>query len=187
MIFLIILFLAMGSVLIARLFDLQVLNGESYLNDFTLSIRKERVLKATRGEIYDCNGKLLAYNQLAYSVTLEDVGTYRSNTARNLALNGIIYNTIRIIESHGDSVLKNFRISLDKDGNYVYNTSGFNLNRFKADIFGRLTIDSMTDRLVLLIITLSILYLITFWLYGLKRTLGQEVDTDYPASATSKL
>jgi fucose 4-O-acetylase-like acetyltransferase len=50
-----------------------------------------------------------------------------------------------------------------------------------------ITIDSMTDRLVLLIITLSILYLITFWLYGLKRTLGQEVDTDYPASATSKL
>ena len=145
MIFLIILFLAMGSVLVARLFDLQVLNGESYLNDFTLSIRKERVLKATRGEIYDCNGKLLAYNQLAYSVTLEDVGTYRSNTARNLALNGIIYNTIKIIESHGDSVLKNFRISMDKDGNYVYNTSGFNLNRFKADIFGRLTIDSMTD------------------------------------------
>ena len=132
MIFLIILFLAMGSVLVARLFDLQVLNGESYLNDFTLSIRKERVLKATRGEIYDCNGKLLAYNQLAYSVTLEDVGTYRSNTARNLALNGIIYNTIKIIESHGDSVLKNFRISMDKDGNYVYNTSGFNLNRFKA-------------------------------------------------------
>ena len=70
MIFLIILFLAMGSVLVARLFDLQVLKGESYLNDFTLSIRKERVLKATRGEIYDCNGKLLSYNHLAYSVTI---------------------------------------------------------------------------------------------------------------------
>ena len=50
-----------------------------------------------------------------------------------------------------------------------------------------ITIDSLGDRFVLLIVTLSILYLITFWLYGLKRTLGQEVDTDYPASATSKL
>ena len=50
-----------------------------------------------------------------------------------------------------------------------------------------ITIDSLGDRFVLLIVTLSILYLITFWLYGLKRTLGQEVDTDYSASATSKL
>ncbi len=145
LIILIIIFLAMGSALVLRLFDLQILNGESYQNDFTLSIKKHRVLKATRGEIFDCNGKLLAYNQLAYSVTLEDVGTYKSNTARNLALNGIIYNTIQIIENHGDSVVNNFKISLDRDGNYVYNATGFNLNRFKADIFGKLTIDEMTD------------------------------------------
>ncbi len=50
-----------------------------------------------------------------------------------------------------------------------------------------ITIDSMGERFALLIITLSILYLITFWLYGLKRTLGQEADTDYTVSSTSEL
>lgn len=50
-----------------------------------------------------------------------------------------------------------------------------------------ITIDSLGDRFVLLMVTLSILYLITFWLYGFKRVLGQETDTDYSASATSKL
>lgn len=50
-----------------------------------------------------------------------------------------------------------------------------------------ITIDSLGDRFVLLIVTLSILYLITFWLYGLKRVLGQEMESDYSVSAASKL
>jgi len=142
---LLLVFLIMAGVVVWRLFNLQILNGESYLNDFSLSIRKERVLKSTRGEIYDCNGKLLAYNQLVYAVTFEDSGSYTSTKVRNLTLNGILYRSIKIIEKHGDEISDSFKISLDADGNFVYNTTGFNLSRFKADIFGLLTIDEMTD------------------------------------------
>ena len=128
-----------------RLYVLQIIQGETYLNDFSMSIRKTRVLKSSRGEIYDCNGELLAYNRLSYIVTFEDSGIYETWHERNLALNSILYRTIRIIESHGDKILDDFRIGLDQHGNYVYKASGFTLSRFKADIFGQSYIDDLTD------------------------------------------
>ena len=140
---LILIFLLLTGAIITRLFDLQIMKGESYENDFTLSIEKKRVLKSTRGEIFDCNGNTLAYNELTYDVTFEDKGSYESNRQRNLALNSILYTAIKIIESHGDTTFDNFRIDLDKDGNYVYNVKGFNLSRFKADFFGYPTIDEL--------------------------------------------
>ena len=59
-----IIFIAMAAVLIYRIFDLQIVNGESYLNNFQLKIQKEKIIEGTRGNIYDRNGKLLAYNEL---------------------------------------------------------------------------------------------------------------------------
>ena len=61
----------LGSILIYRVFQLQIVNGAEYLDNFTLKIKKERSIKSTRGEIYDRNGELLAYNELAYSVMIE--------------------------------------------------------------------------------------------------------------------
>ena len=144
MIILLIVFLVLFSLIVSRLFTLQILNGETYENDFTLSIEKKKILKSTRGEIFDRNGNLLAYNELIYEVTFEDKGSYADSAARNLALNGILYTAIRIIESHGDSTWRNFRIALDANGDYVYTVKGFNLSRFKADFFGYRTIDEMT-------------------------------------------
>jgi len=53
-------FTFLSASLIYRVFDLQIVNGEDYLNNFKLKIRKERSIRSTRGNIYDCNGKLLA-------------------------------------------------------------------------------------------------------------------------------
>lgn len=128
------LFLGLGSILIYRLFDLQIVNGESYLNNFKLKIRKERTIASTRGKIYDSNGNLLAYNELAYSVTIEDV--YESGSSKNDQLNGTILKLIRIIESNGDKLLQDFNIELDTDGNFVYKVSGTALLRFLADVYG---------------------------------------------------
>lgn len=141
-IILMIVFVLMASILIYRLFDLQIINGESYLNDFAMTIKKERILNSTRGEIYDCNGKVLAYNRLSYNVTFEDNGSYENTHIRNLTLNSILYKTIKIIESHGDSIVDDFKIELAEDGTYIYNCTGFTLSRFKADVFGKLYIDA---------------------------------------------
>ena len=46
-----IIFIAMAAVLIYRIFNLQIVNGESYLNNFQLKIQKEKVIEGTRGNI----------------------------------------------------------------------------------------------------------------------------------------
>ena len=72
-IILIVLFSLLSGILIQRLFSMQILNGEQYLNDFTMQIKKETTLKSTRGNIYDRSGNVIAYNKLSYNVTYEDI------------------------------------------------------------------------------------------------------------------
>ncbi|MDO4297255.1 MAG: penicillin-binding transpeptidase domain-containing protein [Lachnospiraceae bacterium] len=135
----------LAGILVQRLFQLQIIQGETYQNDFSLSIKKERQVSSARGNIYDKNGVPIAYNELSYCVVFEDSGTYESTHEKNLAVNSILYRIIKMIESHGDSVVDDFEIELAADGSYVYNVSGFTLLRFKADLFGQAYTDKLTD------------------------------------------
>ena len=139
---LIILFTVMSGVLVSRLFLLQIVEGESYLNNFKLKIRKERTISSTRGNIYDRNGELLAYNELAYSVTIEDV--YESGEGKNAALNQTIFDLIKIIEENQDQVINDFNVIINKDGNFEFAVEDNQLLRFLADIYGCPTIDKLT-------------------------------------------
>ena len=129
----------MGGYLIYTLFQLQIVNGEEYFNNFQLKITRERTIPATRGNILDRDGNLLAYNELAYSVTIEDV--YESGRWKNLRLNSTIYRLICMIERCGDTIINDFHIVLDNNGNYQYNVEGTQLLRFLADVYGHATID----------------------------------------------
>lgn len=137
----------LAVVLLQRLFQLQIVDGESYQNDFSLSILKERTLKSTRGNIYDRNGKAIAYNEISNCVTFEDSGSYASTHIKNLTVNSTLYHVIKLIEEQGDSVesvVDDFKVKMNKDGTYSYTASGFTLNRFKADLFGQAYIDDLT-------------------------------------------
>ena len=70
-----VLFTLLFGVLLWRVFYLQIISGEEYQDNYTLRIVKERTLSSTRGNIYDRNGRLLAYNELAYSITIESDGS----------------------------------------------------------------------------------------------------------------
>ena len=145
-IILVILFFVMIGAIVFRLFNLQILNGESYLNNFTLKIRKEKTIKSTRGNIYDSDGNPLAYNKLAYTVTFEDIGSYNSTKEQNLSLNSSMYGLLRVIEDNGNEIISDdFGIGIDKKGEYYFTKSGFNLQRFKADVYGQAYIDDLTD------------------------------------------
>ncbi|MBR6398771.1 MAG: hypothetical protein IKS06_07775, partial [Lachnospiraceae bacterium] len=69
-------FILLSTVLLRRLYDIQIVNGEEYRNNFSLETTKTRSIKGARGNIYDRNGVLIAGNELSYSLTLEDNGTY---------------------------------------------------------------------------------------------------------------
>ena len=132
------------GVLIQRIFVLQIINGETYLNNYTLRIQKERVTSGTRGNIYDCNGKLLAYNELSYSVTFEDNVVYDTTKQRNREMNKELNTLIYMIEEQGDSIVNDFQIQKNEEGVYEFTVSGSSLKRFLADIYGYKTVDELT-------------------------------------------
>ena len=134
----------MGGYLIYTIFQLQIVNGEEYYNNFELSITRERTIIPTRGNILDRNGNLLAFNELAYSVTIEDV--YESGRKKNAQLNATIYKLINMIEQSGDQIISDFHIVLDNNGNYQFNVEGTQLLRFLADIYGYQTIDELKEK-----------------------------------------
>lgn len=143
---LIIVFCITSSILIGRLFYLQIVRGEDYLANYELQIRKTQEVAGTRGNIYDRNGKLLAYNELAYSVTIEDTITANTRSEKNKQLNAVLDKVLSIVESHGDSVIDSFGIILDSAGAYQFTQSSETQRlRFVADVYGQRTIDTLNE------------------------------------------
>lgn len=139
---LLVMFILIIFVLIYRIFVLQIVRGEEYLDNFQLKIVRERTLPSTRGNIYDCNGNLIAYNDIAYNITIEDV--FESGSKKNSSLNAMIYRLIGLIEKSGDSVINDFNIILESDGNYAYSVEGTRLLRFIADVYGKKSTSDLT-------------------------------------------
>ena len=135
--------IALFGILLQRVFMLQIINGQEYLDNYTLLIKKERVTSGTRGNIFDCNGKLLAYNELSYSVTIEDNGVYNSTEEKNRLLNDELNTVIHMIEEKGDSISNNFDVQKGENGSYVYTLSDRALQRFLADVYGHTKIDDL--------------------------------------------
>ena len=131
----------LAGIMIYRLFYLQIINGEHYLDTFKLRIKKEKSIAATRGNIYDRNGNLLAYNELANSVTIEDV--YKSGRGKNKSINETLNKLIDIIEENGDSVDQDFKIILNENNAFEFTVEGNSLLRFLADVYGRSSISDL--------------------------------------------
>lgn len=136
-------FLLLFAALVRKIFSLQIIHGQEYVDNFSIMTTKTRTLKSTRGNILDKNGNVLATNELSYSVTLEDNGTYNSTRQKNLALNGEIYKIIQIIEKNGDSIDQDFHVVLDEAGRFAYDVEGVSLSRFKADVYGYSKIEEL--------------------------------------------
>ncbi|WP_270196687.1 penicillin-binding transpeptidase domain-containing protein [Faecalimonas umbilicata] len=142
-------FCVLFAILIQRVFYLQIVKGQYYLDNYKLQIRKTREVPGRRGNIYDRNGELLAYNELAYSVTIEDNGDYSSMTLKekNKIINETVEEVIDIVESNGDTVISDFGIILNASGNYEFAAQNETSKlRFLADIYGYQTIDELTDK-----------------------------------------
>ena len=126
------------AILAERIFSLQIVNGAEYQKNFIMLIKKPLSIDASRGNIYDCNGNLLAYNQLAYSVVISDNGNYSSTKEHNKLLNKELKELIAVIKKNGGEIYKDFPIDLNEDGTYSFNTtSETSRKRFLSDVFGK--------------------------------------------------
>ena len=137
-------FVLFAIILIIRLFVLQIVLGSSYQENYDLKVEKTQSLDATRGTIYDRNGKVIAYNDLSYAVTIQDIGEYETSDEKNKKLNKVALDLITNIEKNGDVLVNDFGIVLDSDNNYQFvNEEGTSLQRFRADIFGYADINDL--------------------------------------------
>ena len=145
LIVLIVVFCLTSSVLVGRLFYLQIVKGEDYLENYELQIRRTKEIAATRGNIFDRNGELIAYNELAYSVTIEDrIPTDTSSDKKNEILNAVLDKVLTIVEKNGDSVIDSFGIILDSSGEYQFAETNETLRlRFVADVYGQPYVDDL--------------------------------------------
>lgn len=144
-----VLFLVLFGILIYRLFDLQIVNGEKYQESFTYKSVKTVAVKATRGNIYDCNGKLLAYNEASYTLSyisgtdLTEAAATKETTSNELR-NDIVYKTILILEQNGDKMSVSLPLKLTSKG-FEFTVSGNTLNTFLMNVYGASSVDSLTE------------------------------------------
>ena len=143
---LIVVFCLSSLTLIGRLFYLQIVRGEDYLENYELQIRRTKEIAATRGNIYDRNGELLAYNELAYAVTIEDTFSRDIDSdEKNKLLNATLDKVLNIVEKNGDSVVDSFGITLDSSGEYQFTATNETTRlRFVADVYGQSYTDDLT-------------------------------------------
>ncbi len=142
---LILIFVILFSVLIYRVFVLQIVNGDSYSTNFSAKAEKTYYTPATKGRIYDRNGVLLAYNELTYCVKIADSGTYKNNKEKNEKLNRIIAKTSSIIKEKGNKVDVDFQIFLNANGEYEFNVEDNARLRFLRDVYGAKSTAALKD------------------------------------------
>lgn len=127
-------FVILFSVLVNRMFQLQIAETDTYANQTAKLKEKKREIKASRGNIYDCNGKLLAYNKLSHNVVYATSDTSSDMTSEEK--NEMIYRLIQILNRESSKVTVEFYIEFNKRGEAEFNISGNTLLRFKAEVFG---------------------------------------------------
>lgn len=140
-------FCGLFAILVVRVFNLQVVNSEDYAVGYTQMSEKIRYSTGTRGNIYDADGNILAYNEPIYSVTMED--TLDSGETKSDSLNAIIHKTISIIEKYGDSIIMDFPLVMDASGVVSFSSeiSESTRLRFLKDIYGTEKLDTEDKKL----------------------------------------
>lgn len=174
----VIIMMLFSAILIYRIFYLQIIKGDDYLNNFTLKIENTITLNSTRGNIYDRDGNILAYNELAYNLNIEDSGSYSKLSEKNELLNAEIQMLLAILDKNGDKIDNDFGITLEDDGSYSYNVSGKSLERFIADVYGATAYSKLeySTKLGYNPANATAVQIMDY-LYGDKK---YQVSTDYP-------
>lgn len=141
-------FMVLFATLAVRLFNLQIINGEEHLNNFVLRSKKTITTQGSRGTIYDTNGKVLAYNKLAYTVVMENSDELAAmakanDTTESYEKNKMIHSLIQVLESNGDEIINDFPIVMTKRGTLKFTVSGSSLTRFLKDVYSITSVDSL--------------------------------------------
>lgn len=96
-----------GIVFVCQLFNLQIVNGESYRQQSENRLVREIKVTAPRGEIYDRYGKLLVTSVTGYNVNL-----YYTKISK-VKLNEVLLKLANILVKNNDTYSNNFPIDFE--------------------------------------------------------------------------
>ena len=96
-----------GIILLIQLFNLQIVNGQSYRETSNTRLTRESTLYASRGYILDRNGNTLANTEMTFSLEM-----YKTKLDSNV-LNVTILRIINTLQSNGDSYTDTFPIRIN--------------------------------------------------------------------------
>ena len=131
----------LAFILLQRLFELQIVKGEETEQKQSYYKVVDRYIPSTRGLIYDTNGELLAYNELSFSVMLEDSAQNSTNSAKNES----IHKMVSILKQHGYGIELDFAIEINENGELIFNVSGAAEQRFKKNAYGKRSVNALSE------------------------------------------
>ena len=96
-----------GIILLAQLFNLQIVQGEEYREQSNTRLSRESTLEAARGNILDQSGNKLATTTLGYSLEL-----YKTKIDTN-ELNNTLLKITQVLEKNGDAYKDTLPIKIE--------------------------------------------------------------------------
>ena len=115
---------AVFIMLVCRLFNMQIVNGEEANANLTASVTREVTIPAARGNIYDRYGRVLASNTASFSVEVDDSITVEYDNREEL-----VTKTVNELRDNGYVVADMLPITKNKP--YQFTISGEDLTKWK--------------------------------------------------------
>lgn len=137
-------FVILFSCLAVRLFYLQVIHGEEYYEEYVDTTLTEVATSAPRGNIYDRNGVLLAWNEISYTVTIRDTGEY-SDKKRVATFNPMIYKLVQLLDECNQDIKTFIPVVINEDGEYEFSGSQASIRLFIRDMYGAEKIEKIAQ------------------------------------------
>lgn len=96
-----------GIILLAQLFNLQIIHGKEYRETSNTRLSRETVLKAARGDITDNSGNKLVTTKIGFTLEL-----YKTKID-NQAFNQTILKLVELLEKNKDTYIDNLPITVE--------------------------------------------------------------------------
>ena len=134
---------ALFSLLIGRIYVLQIIEGASKQEEYISQKTKRTIqLSSTRGIIYDRNGNELASNRLVFVANITDDGSYSDGYQKNQMLLSLI----EILDRHNEQLNEYVPIIIDRYGEFQFNCSEGRKLRFILDMYGEQTKEKAIEK-----------------------------------------
>ena len=114
-----------GIVLIAQLFNLQIVHGAEYREQSNTRLTRETTLEAARGSILDRTGNVLASSDMKFALEL-----YKTKIDDE-TLNNSILNIVQVLEKYQIDYDDNFPINVNP---FAFTIEGDSLSKWKKEL-----------------------------------------------------